>query len=241
MNGGLIGAYPSLSDITRRGDLKYNVDFRTLYATVVSRWLDGDPEQLLGNGLGELNLFDRGPSGTGVAGFLDVDRSRYYAGALEWATENGVVNGTSPTTFSPTRPMTRAEFATVVWRRAGEPKPQRPAPFNDVPSTSFFADAVAWMVEQGITTGTSPTTFHPNRTLTRGECATFLWRWRGRPRRATVQRFDDVPSGRFYSDAVSWMNAEGITTGTTQTTFSPNDLVDRAQAITFLYRDSQRS
>ena len=241
VQGGLVGPYPSLTNITRRGDLKYSIDFRDLYATVISQWLDGDPEQILGGGLGQLDLFERTPASGGVAGFLDVDRSRYYAGAIEWAAESGIVNGTSPTTFTPHRPMTRGEFATVLWRRAGEPQPERPTSFNDVPSTSFYNDAVAWMVEQGITTGTGPSTFHPNRTLTRGECATFLWRWRGRPSRSSTRRFDDVSPCRFYTEAVSWMSAEGITTGTSPSTFSPSDPLDRAQAITFLYRDAQRS
>jgi hypothetical protein len=242
VNGGIIGGYPSLTDVTRRGDLKHNTDFRSLYATVIDTWLDADPDQVLGPSPGTLNsLFTGGPGGTGLAGFLDVDAGRYYAGALVWAVDNGVVTGTSPTTFDPHRAMTRAEFATIQWRAAGSPAPSGPNPFRDVPNNTWYSDAVVWMVEQGITTGTSSTTFDPDRTLTRAECATFMWRGRGRPSRANTQNFSDVGSGRFYTDAVSWMAAEGITTGTSPTTFSPHDPVDRAQAVTFLHREQTRA
>lgn len=238
VKGGMIGAYPSLTDLTRRGDLRFNTDFRSLYATVVDEWLAADPDAILGPSPGRLDLLRGGPAGTGVAGFLDVDRSRYYAGALAWASTTGVVNGTSPTTFHPNRPMTRAEFATIVWRYAGEPAPSRPSRFADVPAGSFYSDAVAWMVEEGITTGTSATTFHPDRTLTRAECATLLWRFRGRPDRVAPRPFSDVGAGRFYTEAVAWMSAEGITTGTSPTMFSPHDPLDRAQAVTFLHREA---
>ncbi|MEM9465308.1 MAG: S-layer homology domain-containing protein [Actinomycetota bacterium] len=242
VKGGLIGGYPSLTDVTRRGDLKFATDFRSLYATVLDTWLSADPDQILGNTPGTLNgLFAGGPRGTGLAGFLDVDGGRYYAGALQWAVDKGIINGTSPTTFDPHRAMTRAEFATIQWRAAGEPSPSGSNPFWDVPNNTWYTDAVVWMVEQGITTGTSPTTFEPSRTLTRAECATFMWRGRGRPRRATVQNFNDIAGGRFYSDAVAWMSAEGITTGTSPTTFSPHDPVDRAQAVTFLHREQTRA
>ena len=242
VKGGLIGGYPSLTDVTRRGDLKFGVDFRSLYATVLDTWLDADPDQILGSNPGTLNgLFAGGPSGTGLAGFLDVDGGRYYAGALQWAVDKGIINGTSPTTFDPHRAMNRAEFATILWRAAGEPDPSGANPFRDVPNNTWYTNAVVWMVEQGITTGTRATTFEPPRTLTRAECATFMWRARGRPSVATVQNFDDVAGGRFYTGAVAWMSAEGITTGTSRTTFSPHDPVDRAQAVTFLHREQTRA
>ena len=242
VRGGLIGGYPSLTDVTRRGDLKFGTDFRSLYATVLDTWLAADPEQILGTSPGTLGgLFVGGPSGTGLAGFLDVDGGQYYAGSLQWAVANGIITGTSPTTFDPHRSMTRAEFATIQWRAAGRPAPTRRSPFRDVPDDAWFADAVLWMVEQGITTGTSATTFHPDRTLTRAECATFMWRARGRPQRASVHAFDDIADDRFYADAVAWMSAEGITTGTGPRTFSPHEPVDRAQAVTFLHRERTRS
>ena len=243
VKGGLIGGYPSLTDVTRRGDLKFDTDFRSLYATVLDTWLAADPDQILGGSApGTLSsLFASGPNGTGLAGFLDVDGGRYYAGALQWAVDKGIVTGTTPTTFEPHRAMTRAEFATIQWRAAGQPTPSGANPFRDVPNGTWYTDAVVWMVEEGITTGTSATTFEPNRTLTRAECATFMWRHRGRPQRATVQNFNDVAGGRFYTDAVGWMAADGITTGTTPTTFSPHDPVDRAQAVTFLHREQTRA
>ncbi len=238
VKGGLAAPYPSLTDVTRRGDLKYSQDFRSLYTTVAQRWLATDGTQLLGASFPEFDLFEGGPRGTGVAGFLDVDGSMYYAGALTWAAGTGVVAGTSPTTFDPHRKITRAEFATIVWRSAGEPAPARPSGFHDIPRGAFCEDAVAWMVEAGITTGTSATHFTPNRTLTRGEAATLLWRWRGRPARVASHTFDDVPPGRYFTDAVRWMAAEGITTGTRPRQFSPHDPVDRAQAVTFLWREA---
>ncbi|MEM9202347.1 MAG: S-layer homology domain-containing protein [Actinomycetota bacterium] len=242
VNGGLIGEYPSLTDVTRRGDLKHNVDFRSLYATVLDTWMAADPQQILGGSSPSTlsGLFTGGPAGTGVAGFLDAQAGSYYAGALQWAVANEVVGGTTATTFEPHRQMTRAEFAAIQWRAAGQPLPQGPNPFVDVPNGDWFTNAVLWMVEQGITSGTSPTTFHPHRTLTRAECATFMWRRRGRPSATTVQNFSDVGDGRFYTNAVKWMASEGITTGTTPTTFSPHDNVDRAQAVTFLHREQTR-
>ena len=236
VTGGLHGSFPSLHDLDGRGDMKFTTDLRKVYSDIAATWLKTDPVPLLSGNYGGLDLFRSGPLGTGVAGFLDVDSGRFYAGALKWAAASGIVTGTSAVTFEPDRPMTRAEFATVLHRYVGPPAPGGANPFSDVPSGSWFNEPVRWMVGQDITTGTSPTTFDPNRSVTRGEAATFMWRMAGRPNRNGSTGFVDVPAGRFYSDAVRWMALEEITTGTTSTTFSPNDLVTRAQAITFLWR-----
>ena len=219
VNGGLHGAYPSLHDLDRRGDIKFTTEFRQVYSDVAETWLNTDPVQLLSGSYSGLDLFESGPMGTGIVGFLDVDSGRYYAGALRWAAANGIITGTTSVTFEPDRAMTRAEFATILHRHAGLPTPAGTNAFSDVPSGTWFYDAVRWMIGEGITTGTSPTTFHPNRSVTRGEAAAFIWRMVGRPTRSGNTGFVDVPAGRFYTDAVRWMALEGITTGTTPTTF----------------------
>lgn len=240
VRGGVVGDYPSLTDLTDRGDLRVHTDYRDLYAAVLADWMDADPRDVLGSRRSALPVFARGPEGGGIHRFRDVDLSRYYAGPLTWAVSEGIVQGTSPSTFEPHRPMSRAEFATILWRANGAPNPRGVNQFTDVPNGTWFTSAVQWMVEQDIATGTSPRTFAPHRTVTRAECATFLWRLRGRPQRAFTSTFDDVASDRYYRDAVNWMWAENITTGTSPTTFSPNDPVDRAQAVTFVYRDRMR-
>ena len=115
-----------------------------------------------------------------VAGFGDVPADAFYAAPVQWLDDEGITTGTSPGCFSPLRSVTRGEFATFVWRERGEPNGGS-EPFSDVRNGDFFAEAVAWMASEGITTGTSPTTFHPLRSVTRGETATFLWRRAGSP------------------------------------------------------------
>lgn len=238
VKGGLKTGYPSLTDLTRRGDLKFQTDFRSIYTTVAEEWLHDDPVRLLGTSHPSVDLFVGGPVGAGVAGFLDANAGAYYAGALVWAAGNGIVTGTTPTTFEPNRNMTRGEFATVMWRAAGSPTPGAGNGFVDVSGSAFYAAAVNWMVAQGITTGTAPNRFSPNDPLTRAQAATFIWRARGNPSGSGGPSFSDVAGGQYYTDAVRWMAAEGITTGTSPTRFSPHDHVTRAQAITFLWRDA---
>jgi hypothetical protein len=123
-----------------------------------------------------------------------------------------------------------------LWRNAGEPAPASPHNFTDVPTTSFANTAIAWLVEAGITTGTTPTTFSPNNKVTRAETAVFLWRNAGKPAPAGQQNFTDVPTTNFANTAISWLVEAGITTGTTPTTFSPNNKVNRAEMAVFLWR-----
>lgn len=238
VKGGVKTAYPSLTNLTSRGDLRYETDFRSIYTTIAEQWLDDDGVRLLGANYPTLDLFSSGPRGTGIAGFLDVNGAAFYAGGLQWAVGNGIVNGFTPTTFEPNRTMTRSQFAAILWRAAGSPTPSRQANFDDVPRGSYFDTAVSWMVEQGITTGTSSSRFSPNDTLTRGQVATFIWRYRGRPSRPGGPSFADVPAGAYYAPAVRWMADEGITLGTSPSEFSPHLAVNRAQAVTFLWRDA---
>ena len=172
---------------------------------------------------------------TGV--FVDVATGSYYEDAVDWAVENGITKGTDDTHFSPDGICTRAQAVTFLWRTAGSPKPEtRAMPFTDVPVGSYYYDAVLWAVENGITKGTSDTTFSPNMTCTRAQIVAFLWRSEKSPAAGTANPFADVKSTAYYADAVLWAVKENITKGTTNTTFSPDADCTRAQIVTFLWR-----
>ena len=172
---------------------------------------------------------------TGV--FVDVATGSYYEDAVDWAVENGITKGTTATTFSPNATCTRAQAVTFLWRAAGSPEPEtRAMPFADIPVGSYYYDAVLWAVENGITKGTSDTTFSPNMTCTRAQIVAFLWRSEKSPAAGTANPFADVKSTAYYADAVLWAVKENITKGTTNTTFSPNADCTRAQIVTFLWR-----
>ena len=172
---------------------------------------------------------------TGV--FVDVATGSYYEDAVDWAVENGITKGTTATTFSPNATCTRAQAVTFLWRAAGSPEPEtRAMPFTDIPVGSYYYDAVLWAVENGITKGTSDTTFSPNMTCTRAQIVAFLWRSEKSPAAGTANPFADVKSTAYYADAVLWAVKENITKGTTSTTFSPNADCTRAQIVTFLWR-----
>jgi uncharacterized repeat protein (TIGR02543 family) len=172
---------------------------------------------------------------TGV--FVDVATGSYYEDAVDWAVENGITHGTDDSHFSPDGICTRAQAVTFLWRTAGSPASKTSAmPFTDVPVGSYYYDAVLWAVENGITKGTSDTTFSPNMTCTRAQIVTFLWRSQKSPAAGTANPFTDVKSTAYYADAVLWAVKENITKGTTNTTFSPNADCTRAQIVTFLWR-----
>ena len=179
----------------------------------------------------EYKLFDFLP-------FTDVVRNSYYYDAVKWATQAGITNGTSATTFSPNEGCTRAQMVTFLWRANGSPEPKSSKnPFTDIKAGTFYYKAVLWAYEEGITTGTTATTFSPEKTCTRAEAVTFLWRSAGKPATSsTSSPFTDIKAGTFYYKAVLWASATGVTKGTTTTTFSPNDNCVRAQIVTFLYR-----
>ena len=154
-----------------------------------------------------------------------------------WAVENGVTTGVSASRFDPNGVCTRAQAVTFLWRTAGSPKPEtRAMPFTDVPVGSYYYDAVLWAVENGITKGTSDTTFSPNMTCSRAQIVAFLWRSEKSPAAGTANPFADVKSTAYYAGAVLWAVKENITKGTTSTTFSPNADCTRAQIVTFLWR-----
>ena len=174
---------------------------------------------------------------SGIVTFTDVPANAYYADAVSWAVLKGVTKGTSETTFSPNATCTRAQAVTFLWRAAGSPAPKSGTmPFTDVAADAYYHDAVLWAVEQGITKGTSDTTFSPNATCTRAQIVTFLWRSQASPAAGAVNPFADVADNAYYAEAVKWAVLEGVTSGTTATTFSPNDNCTRAQIVTFLWR-----
>ena len=174
-----------------------------------------------------------GPAGA-VAGFGDVPEGRFYTEAVQWMVDNEITSGTSPGCFSPEANTTRGQLATFIHRSEGEPAAGS-AGFADVANGAYYADAVGWMVEMGITTGTSPATFEPDRPVTRGEVATFLHRVAGEPA-SDGEPFVDVHGDDFFADAVAWMVEMEITTGTSPTTFEPHRSVTRGEVATFLYR-----
>ena len=169
--------------------------------------------------------------------FVDVPESAYYYNAVQWAAENGITGGTDATHFSPDATCTRAQAVTFLWRAAGSPAPKSSTmPFTDVKAGSYYHDAVLWAVEEGITKGTSGTTFSPNATCSRGQIVTFLWRSLKSPTAGSANPFTDVTADAYYADAVLWAVKEGITNGTSSTMFSPNANCTRAQIVTFIWR-----
>ena len=170
--------------------------------------------------------------------FQDVPDDAYYFEAVNWAVANNVTNGTSETTFSPNVGCTRAQVVTFLWRAAGQPEPTEGTnPFTDVKEGTYYYKAVLWAVEKGITNGTSETTFDPDETCTRGQIVTFLWRRAGKPAPTGANNpFADVKPSAYFGSAVLWAVETGITNGTSETTFEPNEDCTRAQVVTFLFR-----
>ena len=168
--------------------------------------------------------------------FTDVSQGDYYYDAVLWAAANGVTNGTGANTFSPNAPVTRSQMVTFLWRAYGSPKATGSSPFADVSADAWYYDAVLWAVTNGVTNGTTATTFSPDAPVTRSQAVTFQWRAAGSPVVAG-DSFDDVAADTYYAGAVTWAVANGITNGTGGNKFSPEVTVTRAQAVTFLYRE----
>ncbi len=169
--------------------------------------------------------------------FVDVPADAYYYDAVLWAAEEGITGGVDATHFAPNATCTRAQAVTFLWRAAGSPAPKSSEmPFTDVAAGSYYETAVLWAVENGITKGTSDTTFTPNAKCTRAQIVTFLWRSQKSPASDSVNPFTDVAADAYYNTAVLWAAENGITGGTSATTFSPNNDCTRAQIVTFLFR-----
>ena len=169
--------------------------------------------------------------------FVDVADDAYYFDAVLWAAENGITGGVDDTHFAPNVTCTRAQAVTFLWRAAGSPAPKSSEmPFEDVAAGSYYYDAVLWAVENGITKGTSDTTFSPNADCTRAQAITFIWRSQKSVAAAGANPFTDVAADAYYAGAVQWAVENGVTNGTSDTTFSPNTNCTRAHIVTFLYR-----
>ena len=174
--------------------------------------------------------------------FVDVPADAYYYDAVLWAAENDITGGVDDTHFAPNAPCTRAQIVTFLWRAAGSPVVNYAMNFSDVPADAYYAEAVRWAVSQGITKGTSDTTFGPDATCTRAQAMTFIYRseqaqgggmqgeW------MFLNPFSDVDLENYYGEAVMWAVANGVTNGTSDTTFSPGADCTRAQIVTFLFR-----
>ena len=186
---------------------------------------------------GDTTVYAGWIASAGTSPFADVPGGAYYEDAVIWAVEQGITTGASDTLFRPDMACTRAQAVTFLWRAAGSPAPQSDTmPFADVSSDSYYYSAVLWAVENGITAGTSSNTFSPDAACTRAQIVTFLWRAQELPAADAVNPFTDVAGSDYFFQAVLWTVERGITTGTGNTTFSPDMACTRAQIVTFLYR-----
>ena len=171
--------------------------------------------------------------------YRDVSKDSYYYDAVQWASNKGITNGVADSVFAPDWVCTRGQIVTFLWRSVGSPAPKTAKmPFADVVEDAYYAQAVLWAVENGITKGTSETTFSPDQTCTRAHAVAFLYRLVGSPA-VTGSSFQDVAADAYYNAAVAWAVQQGITNGTSETTFSPDETCTRAQIVTFLYRMDQ--
>ena len=170
--------------------------------------------------------------------FVDVKASDYYYDAVLWAAQNGITSGTDAEHFSPNQPCTRAQIVTFLWRAAGSPEPKTMSSFADVSMDAYYAKAVAWAVENGITTGTGDGKFSPDATCTRAQSVTFLFRAIGKLVDSKAE-FSDVLTDSYYANAVAWAVENGVTNGIGNGLFGPDNSCTRAQIVTFLFRAYQ--
>jgi len=177
-----------------------------------------------------------GGSGVNVyTPFADVSSSSYYLNSVLWAVDKVITNGTSATTFSPSATCTHGQIITFLWRAAGSPVPTGSVPVSDVSADDYYYKAVQWAYAFGMTSGSS---FNPGSPCTRGMTVDFMWKAANRPNPAAAS-FTDVPAGSQYAAAVAWALDQGVTSGTSNTTFSPDATCTRSQVATFLYCAAQ--
>lgn len=183
------------------------------------------------------NLFGDAETQPSQKGFNDVKPGDYFYDAVNWAVEKGITTGASATTFSPNASCTRAQIVTFLWRASGSPEPKTASnPFTDVAANAYYCKAVLWAVENGITTGTSATTFSPDAPCTRAQGVTFLWRANGSKAASAAASFTDVASDAYYAPAVAWAAEQNVTGGVGNGLFSPDTTCTRAQNVSMLYR-----
>ena len=168
--------------------------------------------------------------------FADVATDAYYYEAVKWAVGKGITTGVGDNLFAPEQPCTRAQIVTFLWRAAGSPEPKGTAAgMTDVVSGSYYEKAVAWAIENGVTTGTTATTFSPDATCTRAQAVTFLARALN-AKAASAAEFSDVPADSYFANAVAWASANGVTEGVGNGLFAPDNNCTRGQIVTFLFR-----
>lgn len=183
------------------------------------------------------DLFGDAETQPSQKGFNDVKSGDYFYDAANWAVEKGITTGTSATTFSSNASCTRAQIVTFLWRASGSPEPKTASnPFTDVAANAYYCKAVLWAVENGITTGTSATTFSPDAPCTRAQGVTFLWRANGSKAASAAASFTDVASDAYYAPAVAWAAEQNVTGGVGNGLFSPDTTCTRAQNVSMLYR-----
>lgn len=183
------------------------------------------------------DLFGDAETQPSQKGFNDVKSGDYFYDAVNWAVEKGITTGTSATTFSPNASCTRAQIVTFLWRASGSPEPKTASnPFTDVAANAYYCKAVLWAVENGITTGTSATTFSPDAPCTRAQGVTFLWRANGSKAASAAASFTDVASDAYYAPAVAWAAEQNVTSGVGNGLFSSDTTCTRAQIVSMLYR-----
>ena len=170
-----------------------------------------------------------------ISPFRDVPTDAYYYEAVKWAQKKGITGGIGDGLFGPNQPCTRAQIVTFLWRAAGSPVMNYAMDLTDVPSDAYYAEAVRWALSQGITTGTADGRFSPNAPCTRAQAVTFLFR-ASKASADGAPAFSDVAADAYYAEAVKWATDNGITNGTTSSTFSPGSGCTRAQIVTFLWR-----
>ena len=175
------------------------------------------------------------PTFSWVNPFVDVKNTAYYTSAVEWTLKRMITQGTTDITFTPNGSCTRAHIVTFLWRAAGSPEPESAVSFADVPAGSYYAKAVAWAVENGITLGTTDVTFSPNAACTRAQSVTFLYR-ASEASASGAPTFYDVAEDAYYAAAVKWATDNGITNGIGNGLFGSNNTCTRAQIVTFLWR-----
>ena len=217
------------------GTVSIQVDYRNGTNEILAGDYDDGAIRVHVSGSATLMVLDDFAPATPV--FADVPAGAYYEEAVTWAVRESITSGTSATTFSPEAACTRAQIVTFLWRAAGSPEMNGESPFADIQPGVYYYDAVLWAVTNGITAGTSATTFSPDATVTRGQTVTFLYRAAGSPAVSGTNAFTDVAVDTYYTAAVQWAAREGITSGTSATTFSPDSPCTRAQIVTFMFRD----
>ncbi len=221
---GLSSVYPDAGDLHGfTHSVPIDLDTRSVVVTAAA----GDGSSAL---LMDLRLF---------ATFIDVEPTRFFADGVYWLRANDITEGTLPGLFEPMDEVSRIQMAAFLWRVWDRPQPAAPPPFVDVPADHPLADAVAWLAESEITFGTSLDTFSPDRFVTRGEMAAFIWRMCGKPVPTQLSPFSDVPESSFFSVAANWLQETGVTLGTTADTYTPNAFITRGEMATFLQRLAQ--